>query len=349
MKWLFAVLFFIGSLGIAQLGCQSTKSVETVGYAPSGSQTSEGLNEALAEALANAVAEARGVFISSKATLVEVAKSSFANATADVSNKSRFEESIERLFSGTLTGYKVLGQQTRQDGILEVRVSAQVCMEPVVAVISDDRFNAGLVAALGDALTGTGWKVRPLNVSGAFTVTPETLIRLALPLGATYVAQFSITPTSRESAGAIAVQLAASVTLYDLRSLSSVSSANFDVSGTAFNNMESLNRAISQLSRTVAQSWYSLYSSTHTVSKIAISNVRRSASQYLLRDMVQGLPGVLRVLQASYNSERQEVTLELDVSRPICEIADALTRVKRILTKVSSCQNSEARLWILQE
>lgn len=359
-KWLLPVLFiFLNHFAWSQgegtpntPQCKNSQQSEGIGSSAIGMNSDKGQPQALAIALSDAIARVRGTYISSTAQLTEVLQEIYGTNGTSISQSSELRTEIAQSIAGFVTRYDVTNQSVDSQGIVTISVKATVCSDlriGIALVSSYDLLTATLDSLIG-ATTATGWQV--VQLPALYNQNPLALTKLAFQYGVDLIAfgqgdeisaitNFKIT----------ALSVAASISLFDVRTASIVDVLSQTIIGSGFSISEAQKAAGNQIGGYLAKRWSNrlLGNSERSTGSISFTNISRSGTVFKLKDVTESTKGVIKVTAVTYDAKIRVAVITLELSSDLCIVAKEIALNRAFTAWLQTCNNQNASIWVDRE
>ena len=333
------------TLGLASAQVPQCELVERVVVTaqglPFGREEAPALADAIATALNQAITQTRGVYVSVSTELFDQFRS---NLQGELDFSSDFREEIRNRFSGFVIGYTVEGQRVIYEGLVEVTVRADVCLDLRIALTidADPIVRQGIQSTLVRDVRAAGWQV--IQQAANVHRSERDLLEFTFDTGVTYLARGEAVSSVGSYGGFRNATVTLDVTLIDTRTMQVVHGFNDTVTAAGNSNAAALQSAGQALGAELARSWNQVFlrAEARQQATFTFSNVNRSGTRYTLQEIVEQVPTVLGVHRVDYDTRYREVRLEVEVAGDPCQVAREVTTYRRVMTTLEQCSSTRA-------
>ena len=332
-------------------GCRRVLATEGVGYGRSAANPDDQFRTALAEALADAIGRGRGTFVSAKTDLIEVLRETTSGAAVDVDSSSMLRQEIRQRIAGYVPRYEVRSRRVT-NGVLELTVLADVCLDPRIAVALSGAPNAvaAITAGLAHALEGTGWQVVPLEADRPLTERGDYAL-VAVEVGADFVVSGRVSSEASAGLGGLTSgTVSAAFSLLDVRSFEIIDGANLARSAAASTFRAAELASASAVGTELARRWTARFAERvpKQMVELRFSNVRRAQTVYILRGILEQIVGVTGIV-ATYDATNKTVLIRLASATDACSLMATIVRDRQLISRAGPCTENQADITIERE
>ncbi|BDG19043.1 hypothetical protein TthSNM11_12460 [Thermus thermophilus] len=308
----------------------------------------------VATALSQAVAQSRGLFVSVAEKLKEVLVTSMTDNETTATESSVFQQEITTRYGGLINGFRVQEHRRDPSGLYWAKLSVNVCLDPAVVIYVSPGFLENITESLPSWITVY---MLPLD-----SVRGEDMLTQALSLGASIYVPIDIQASYRDiilsGNRGVSAQVIATFSALDARSGEVLDRAVFSLNSVA-GSIDAANALIArELTPAVAKRLVPLLAregglNNNRLIALRISPLKRSGNRSLILRRLEKVPGVLKVVEESYEGDSFTfvVTLSLAPQVDSCSVAKSLSEAlaPQIRTAIGECQGDQIFLKVYQE
>jgi hypothetical protein len=330
--------------------CVSSVQVDAWGMSTvdDGLGADEQLSRAVSRALAGAVGQIRGVYVSMETELEKRFTQWIDDDTVNSAVESSLTQKMSQRVSGLIVSFRV-NRVNRSGGVVEASVTAEVCLDPRIAVIWRGPTDASqsFVGAIQDAIAATNWQVLLMPPRYG-----NDLLSATLETGATYVASvdFSHRPLDTYyGQRRVEAQYGVLISNATSEAIEVGSQTSFIAQGQT--NEEAVRNAAARAGATFANSLLRVLGSDSESPRLVDFNFGRTRlanTSIQLQRFLLDSPGVVSVDVVNLGDPSELRMSVLMVVDP-CLIAEQISNLRRLLIHVEQCSGTEVVFRVSRE